>query len=235
MSASNAVKKARERCQLEAFRQAYADFPTGTIGCDRERPDFIIEGARKIGIEITEFDLVDGNRASSERQQALDRRRIVREAQRLYLANGGQPVRLTFEFGHISAKRRKTLPIELALFADAIKDKVNKSINVSFYNAPAEIKFALNSTIHEDATWLAAQCYSGSLMNMHRLEEIVVTKEIKAKHYEKCDAYWLLIFVDFFDRAQDQEILIDDPQVRSDIFEKIFIFKTTFNQIVQVK
>lgn len=234
MSNSDTIKKARERCQLEAFRRACAAFPTGMIEDEREKPDFIVEGARKIGIELTDFYLVDGGNPSSESQQKLRRLGVVTEAQELFLANGGQPIRLTFGFGHISAKRQKLLPTELALFAGRIKNKVNKSINVSFYNAPTEINFAYNSTIHDDATWKVGQCYSGSLINKGRLKEIVKQKEIKAKSYEKCDAYWLLIFIDFFDRAQDQEILVDNPQVASNVFEKIYIFKTTFNQIVEV-
>ena len=72
-------------------------------------------------------------------------------------------------------------------------------------------------------------------MDKERLEKIVREKEAKAHGYQPCDAYWLLVFVDFFNRAQDQEIRIDNPHVHSEVFEKIVIFKTVFNQIVEVK
>jgi hypothetical protein len=49
------------------------------------------------------------------------------------------------------------------------------------------------------------------------------------------DAYWLLIFVDFFNPAQDREIRIDDPCIHSTVFEKIFVFKTAYNHIVEVQ
>ena len=54
-------------------------------------------------------------------------------------------------------------------------------------------------------------------------------------HYCKCDAYWLLVVVDFIDPAQEQEIRVDDlGNVRSEIFEKIIIYRTGFNHILDI-
>jgi hypothetical protein len=51
------------------------------------------------------------------------------------------------------------------------------------------------------------------------LEAIVREKEAKAAEYNPCDAYWLLVVVDWIDPAQEQEIRIDDrPCVASDLF-----------------
>jgi len=37
------------------------------------------------------------------------------------------------------------------------------------------------------------------------LTDIVRDKEVRARKYKKCDAYWLLVIVDSVNPAQDQE------------------------------
>ena len=96
-------KMANECRQLAAFKRAYCDFPAGTIKYS-DKPDIIVEGRSKIGIEITEFDLVNGGDQNSERQQSLMRCGVVKKAQTLYLRDG-KAVELTFAFDLITAFR----------------------------------------------------------------------------------------------------------------------------------
>jgi hypothetical protein len=230
------TKKEKERHWLEHFRTAYqGEFPAGTVKYD-ENPDvLVIDPARTTGIEITEFHLMDGGRPESEPQQALRRAGVVEEARGLYLADGGENIGLTFEFRYISADRRKKLPAELAAFAKRMENNVRETIWLEANAAPEEVTFAWNSGAYQNAVWRAQQVNTGSLTSKDKLVEIIRNKERKVKGYQKCDAYWLLIGVNFFDSAQDQEIRIDDPYVHSDVFDKIFIFKTVFNHIVTVK
>ena len=72
-------------------------------------------------------------------------------------------------------------------------------------------------------------------MSIARLNEIISEKEAKAQRYAPCDVYWLLIVVDFIDAAQEQEIRIDGLTVRSDMFQKIIIYKTGFEHIVELE
>ena len=85
------------------------------------------------------------------------------------------------------------------------------------------------------ARWKVAQLHKFGLMSTKRLTEIVQEKEVKARQYAKCDAYWLLIVVDFIDSAQEQEIRVDDLSIESDVFEKIIVYKPYFDQIVDVR
>ena len=71
-------------------------------------------------------------------------------------------------------------------------------------------------------------------MSITRLNEIISEKEAKAQQYAPCEAYWLLIVVDFIDSAQEQEIRIDGLTVQSDMFQKIIIYKTGFEHIVEL-
>lgn len=72
-------------------------------------------------------------------------------------------------------------------------------------------------------------------MSAVRLREIVADKESKAADYAPCDAYWLLIVVDWADAAQDQEITTTRLKLASEVFEKIIVYKPGFEDIAEVK
>jgi hypothetical protein len=234
MASRRPSKQEIERHVLNEFGKAHKNFPEGTIK-HGDKPDTIILGPRKVGIEITGFDLVDGGRPDSERQQTLRRNGVTEEAQKLYLAAGGKAIELTFGFHQITPQRRKVLPAELAAFGKRVENKISETIILEFDAAPKEVGFAWNAGEYNDATWKAQQVHRVGLMDKNHLERIIREKEMKARSYEQCDAYWLLIFVNFFDPAQDQEIGIADPCIRSTVFEKIFVFKTVFNRVVEVQ
>jgi hypothetical protein len=239
MTPKKPTKKEKERYYLEQFRKVYDDFPAGVVrdGDDQERPDVIIDGTPKIGLDLTNLyhNGGKGGKLGSEPEQAQKRDGVVNEAQNLYLAGDDKNVELTFGFHPISDKRRKKLPTELAAFGKRIENKVSETIILAFDGAPSEVSFAWNAGEYDNATWKPQQVNRVGLMSKERLEKTIRDKEKKVTGYEKCDAYWLLIVVDFWNPAEDQEIRIDDPHVHSDVFERIIIFKTVENRFVTVK
>jgi hypothetical protein len=71
---------------------------------------------------------------------------------------------------------------------------------------------------------------------LERLLEIVRDKKHRFKKYEKCDSYWLLVVVDFMNRAQDQEIQVDNfKKVETDTFERVIVYKTLFGHVLEAK
>ncbi len=73
-------------------------------------------------------------------------------------------------------------------------------------------------------------------MSRDRLVEIVRDKEVRARKYKSCDAYWLLVVVDFINPAQDQEIQFDDfKKIQSETFEKVIVYKTVFGHVLEAK
>jgi hypothetical protein len=72
-------------------------------------------------------------------------------------------------------------------------------------------------------------------MSLNSLRDIIKGKEEKSRQYKQCDVYWLLVVVDFFDLAQDQEILIEGglDTISSEVFEKILVYKTVFGQVLE--
>ena len=78
------------------------------------------------------------------------------------------------------------------------------------------------------------QVYDTPIISRNRLAEIVIDKEKRAKNYQECNEYWLLVVVDFINSSQDQEIQIEGfEKIQTNIFEKVIVFKTLFNHIIE--
>jgi hypothetical protein len=110
-------------------------------------------------------------------------------------------------------------------------------IGKDYFQDIPEVYFVyLNANEYEDAKWRVVQVYKVPRMSRNRLTEIVREKEIQSRTYKKCDAYWLVVVVDFINAAQDQEIQIDNfEKIESNVFEKIIVYKTLFGHVLEVK
>lgn len=228
-----------ERHYFEKFRQVY-QLPDGTV-IYGDKPDVIVHGTRKIGIEMTSFFLKSGSDPDSEQRQRPLRGPIIEESWKLYRASGGRnDVNLTVCFdgsNPISPARRKKLPQELAALLHTIDNRESGAIEWHLFRdkMPEIWSVWLHSKQEVDAKWRLNGIHSPRLMDKSDLEAKVREKEVKSCEYERCDAYWLLVVVDGMDSAQDQEIRIDDPHVDSPVFEKIIAYEPLFGHIVEVK
>jgi hypothetical protein len=228
----------RELHYFEQFRKAYA-LPPGTV-CYADRPDVLVKGIRTTGIEITNFYLEPGSEEGSEQRQRLRRYEVVSEAHRIYRAAAGRGIELTIEFNSakpITSARKKTLPQKIAAFAASVDTWPSGPFYAdSFPEMPEITSIWLSSKEWPDATWARpGQVYAYEEMSAVKLQALVADKESKAANYAPCDAYWLLIVVDWADSAQDQEITTTGLKLASDIFEKIIIYKPGLEEILEVK
>lgn len=225
-----------ERHYFEQFSAAY-NLPNGAPEY-ADRPDVILKGERTIGIEMTRFYLQHGGSPDSEQQQKPYRERVVSDAHKLHHSTGGKKFELTIKFNPerpITSARRKVLPKELAAFAATLSTDESGAIDADLLEGMPEVSYIyLNSKEYDDAKWRICQVYSLDLMSAERLEEIVREKESKADKYLSCHAYWLLIIVDWQDRAQDQEIRVEGVRIVSNVFERVIIYKPGFEDIVEV-
>ncbi len=268
-----------ERNAFEKFRRAYP-LPPGVITYG-DKPDVILNGVRKIGIEITNF-YVEGSSSASEQVQRKRRIAAVSKAQRLYEEATGYTLQLTFSFDKDHPIQDSTkLVAKLVELGRRVQGDDNGEISRSVFEDISELEFAhlhareLVYTLYVDpdfpngqpgaaegftafatyrnrreararregiyrplqsaATWRVGQEHRFGLMSTPRLMEIIREKETKAQQYSSCDAYWLLIVVDFIDAAQEQEIRLDRGVViTSDVFEKIIVYKPDLEHIVEV-
>jgi hypothetical protein len=233
------TKTAREieKHYFEQFRRVYA-LPEGRIEYG-DKPDVCLEGVRSIGIEITRFYLQAGHAWESEQRQIALRTGIVSDAATYYRAGGGRNIELTIGFqtdNPISSHRRKTLPELLATFAQLIDSHASGEIDRNLFRAtmPELSSVYLNAREYPDAKWHVMQVYSVENMSAEAVETIVRDKEKKSAEYKPCQAYWLLIVVDWIDPAQEQEIRIDGLALTSDVFEKIIVYKPNFEHVVEI-
>jgi hypothetical protein len=225
-----------EKYYFEMFRRDYP-LPIGSIDYG-DKPDVILNGERKIGIEITNFFLEKGNLPESEQIQREAREKIVSEAQRIYQEGNGKNIELTFGFNKARAiGDQKKLVKNMVELAKGVEGwETGALLRENLEKIPELSYVYLNAQEYQDAKWRIAQLYTVPLMSTEGLRKIIKEKEEKSKEYRPCDAYWLLVVIDFADMAQDQEIQIDNfEEIVSDTFEKIIVYKTVFGHVLESK
>ncbi len=139
-----------EQYYFEMFRKDY-QLPEGTI-IYGNRPDVILEGKRKIGIEITRFFLENGTLAESEQRQRNLRESVVSVAQQIYLVNGGKKIELSFSFNKLSPIReKKKLTKKITQVVENIDELETGMILKDVYKDIPELSFVyLNAKEYTD-------------------------------------------------------------------------------------
>lgn len=221
-----------ERHYFELFRRIYP-LPNGQVHYG-DKPDVIINGQRRVGIEVTNFFLERGEFLESEQKQRRIREDVLKKAQRRYMDGGGR-YEISFSFNKEQPiQRGKKFIQKIVEVIHRLETSRTGGISKCFLEDIPELSFIyINPNLYSDPKWRNIQVYFGQTMSVTRLREIVREKENKAKNYSKCDAYWLLVVVDAIDSAQDQEIQIEGVELKSDVYEKIIVYKTAFEHVLE--
>lgn len=225
-----------EKYYFEMFRKDYP-LPPGTV-IFGDKPDVVIDGERKIGIETTNFYHKCGTLPESEQVQSRRREQVVSTAQNLYQKQNGKKFEISFGFDKACPiQDQKTLVDLLIHLATQIQNCETGQIERDVFNQIPELSFVyLNNQEYEDTKWRIVQVHDVPMLAMERLVNIVKEKEQLSKKYEKCDVYWLLVVVDFMNPAQDQEIQVDAfKKVETAAFERVIVYKTLFGHVLEAK
>lgn len=225
-----------EKYYFEMFRKDYS-LPSGNI-IYGDSPDVIIDGERKLGIEIANFYHKSGTLPESEQIQSRWREKVVSKAQHLYQKQNGRKFEISFGFDKsCPILSQKALVDQLINLATQIQNFQTGQIGRNHFKHIPELSFVyLNNQEYEDTKWRIVQVHDMPILAMERLVDIVRDKEQRSKKYEKCDAYWLLVVVDFMNPAQDQEIQVEDfKKVEPEAFEKVIVYKTLFGHVLEAK
>jgi len=221
----------------QLFRQASGLVAIPDYG---DKPDVILHLDRKIGVEITNLYVRPGSDDASEQRQRERRTKVVAAAQNHYRQMGERDFELTIQFNAkspIRSRRMAALTTELADLASRIerhskrhsKGPIDPEV---FGTSPELLTVYLNAREYPDPRWPIAQVYTLDFISPQTLTEILREKEAKTLEYRPCDAYWLLIVVDWVDCAQDQEITVNASMLTSQIFERVMLYKPDLNEIV---
>lgn len=226
--------KALEKHYFEMFSKDY-QLPSGKISY-KDKPDVIIRGEKKIGIEMTQFYLEDGKLQESEQRQKALRQKIISSAQSTYQVRNKEKIELTLGFDKANPiENTKIVISKLVALAEKVKKCETGEVARNSFKSIPELSFVyLYAEEDFDPKWKTAQLYHGAPMSRNGLIEIVRGKEESSKQYETCDSFWLLVVIHSMDRAQDQEIKIDNfKKIESTIFEKIIVYKTHFGDVLE--
>lgn len=226
----------RERRAFELFGQDF-QLPEGPVRYG-DKPDVVIDGLRKIGIEITDLYLVRGDDPNSEQVQRRHRETVLERAQALYREAGGRSIELVVEFSNINPIR-KIEPLAQAVAELGQRVEQGSSQRVPrdvFTHIPELVSVYCNGREYPDAKWHTSQVYGVPSLVVPRVEEVIAEKTEKVAQYRSCDCYWLLIVVDFMNPAQDQDIRWPAGAVltQTHAFERIWLYKPAFHEVVEV-
>ena len=224
-----------EQHYFELFAQHY-DVPAGRIEYS-DKPDVLIHGERKIGVELAHLHKTSGQDPASEQVQNQRRISVIETAERIYLERGGRKIELWIDFDpqHPIQSIENTAH-GLANVALEIADFMEGHTSYGGFEKTPELRFLThNGKEYEDSRWKLLQGHDVPSLSVERVKELIVQKTKKIKNYQQCDAYWLLLVVEFWDPAQDQDIRWPEGEsVGLTPFEEIFIYKPHFREVVSV-
>ncbi|QBR04223.1 hypothetical protein [Paraburkholderia pallida] len=222
-----------EQYYFDLFRSHYA-LPAGRIEY-ADKPDVILHGERRLGIEIANLYLADGSDPASEQVQRRRREQVLERAQSLHLASGGRRIELSAAFDPgVPILEIDPLARKLAEIAMRVQGSSGQVDSLTFDHVP-ELTFLYHSgKEYAGARWRSVQSYAVPFVSVERVRQLVVEKTAKVADYDKgCQAFWLLLVVDFMDPAQDQFIeWPDGVALAKSPFERILIYKPQFGQVV---
>jgi hypothetical protein len=229
------IKRDRERRYFEEFRTVYG---LQGVPIYADKPDVILKSDRTIGIEITNFYIECGEDETSEQRQRPRRAKVIADAQDLHRSAGGRRTALTITFdpAHpITVARQRVLPRELADLAHRVDGHEMGQVSSLLFEASPEIERVwFNPQEYGGAKWMDAQVYAPEFLATDVLQEIIRQKEARVVEYSTCDAYWLLVVVEFLDPAQDQEITRGPLKLPFSVFERIFVYKTITKELIEI-
>ena len=188
-------------------------------------------------MEIARLYKADGHGCQNEQVQSLGRTQVIEKAEQRYLARGGRKIELWIDFDpkHPITRIEETAE-GLALIAEQVSSQVNGHNSCSAFEATPEVRFLYHDgREYPGSKWGSAQGHDVPTLSVTRVKEFVEQKNKLISGYTSCDAYWLLLIVDFWDPAQDQDIHWPaGERVGPTQFERVLIYKTQFGQVVEV-
>ncbi|MFM0157754.1 hypothetical protein [Paraburkholderia sediminicola] len=229
------TRQQQEELRLfQSFRNDYA-LPAGTIE-HADKPDVLIHGDRTLGIELTTLYIVDGQDAASEQRQTKPREHVVARAQELHVEAGGRPIELAIGFDpRFPITDVEGLARSIAEVAAYVQRGEPGQVEEATYDQLCYLNFIYFSGEWANPRWFVQQSYSVPILQVNRVREVVADKIEKAKEYRPCDAYWLVITVDFWDPAQDQDIEWPTGQiVDCGPFERVFLHKPAYRRVIEI-
>lgn len=224
-----------EQHYFEQFRRDYP-LPDGDIEYI-DKPDVIVRGALSLGIEITNLYIAPGSNPASEQVQRHGREQILKQAQAAYLKAGGKKIELSVDFNPGKPIQEiESIAKHLSALAFQIASAPTGPVSPELFKHIEPLRFVyLNANEYPGANWRLVQRFSVSDLSVERLREVVEEKSAKLSAYQPCNRYWLLVVIDFMDRAQDQNLEWPaGTTLGMSQYEKVLLYKPQYRQVLEV-
>lgn len=247
-SSNQNVKEKMEMDYFNRFMKVFSHVPKGHIE-KSEEPDVKIydeTGRCVLGVEITNLYLKHGSDRTSEQQQVVFREQLIFAAQEMYEKRGLPKYQLLFDFDpdfpvfwYRSDAKNQSLVKRLI---DCIEDflivvKPEKGYRKPFDSFP-ELSFlhVFRKPENEKMLWEIQQSYDIPRLHPEIITRAIHEKTRRLEHYQDCDQYWLLIVIDSWEPAQDQDIPRSfSMSVEQTPFEKIFVYKIFTGEVLEIQ
>jgi hypothetical protein len=235
-------KKYRERWVMNLFIENYKKEIIALLN-EQECPDFIVSvDGRKIGVELTEV-FQDSHLGVSKLKQSSSEGSSFTED----LISIIQP-HIPFAFS-IGIHFNKNIPIKKSTKQEVLKrleeicipfminlqDREHLELENYYHNLPNEIdnihiyRFdGMEESIDSRPEGGAVAC-----LTISHIKTILANKENKLSSYESCDEQWLLIREGNYYSGSFNDVEIEVPI--SSLFDKVFLFRTRTNEILDLK
>lgn len=225
-----AMRRTNREIEILCFELYQSQFsvPPGDVRY-ADKPDVVIEGARRVGFEIASLYREHGANTVSEQVQHPRREEALKLAQAAHVAAGRKNFELHVAFAakHPIADVKSVSAALVSLASRIVDGQPSGFLIRSEFNGTPEIADVyLNPTVYLDSRWRASQVFSVPSLAVSMVRDIVAQKDKLLLQYAPCDEYRLLLVVDFMDSAQDQDLRWpdDEPAVET-AFSEVVIFK----------
>lgn len=226
------IKKAKERSQLNLFRNSYNGFPKGSLQ-NFEKPDFIVDNNKKrIGIELTDlYNEVAEFSTPLQKRESL-KKKILDSAMEMYQRHNLPKIKVTVSFNDhylkkIDKNRVEKITKMLVNFLINRVPKMETYIKRDFSSEEIfsievlkKIDFSNNSFTAIDYAYITD-------VGVTQVENVLQDKNEKFKNYKGCDEYWLVIC---YDGPQLSRAFYE---VTNKVLNQIFVCK--FNKLFLLK
>lgn len=223
----------------ECSIQGYKLDPNLAVYADK--PDVIYDD--RIGIEITNLFIEDGNNSTSPQRQAQIRENFLHECQTKFQSEYNLSIEINVGFSsiHPLSERQKTRKAVVSKFTERVHTLYTtnhrESVDLNKFSDIPEIRFLyIHDKVYDKNEWKVTQVYSTQEINPDRLKSIIQKKENRSAKYINFSENWLLIVIDNIDPAQDQYIPNQfNFTYQSTFFNRILIFQNMYRDIHEIK
>lgn len=203
-----------------------------------DKPDFLLidNNGKKIGVEITEYHIDEGNCFVSELPQSKKRESIIKSTkQKLcseYSIDFFKDITMKFNLIDTTCRTIDDISSELVKFLYKSQNMHGVISRDSYSSFLPEIDFLyISEESFFDFRFQALMNFSNAPINKSKIVRIINDKDLKSKGYKKFDENWLLIVVNFMNPSSDQYIPNNICNFSSKFFDKIYLYRVGFEPI----